>query len=365
MHELTQLFSHCVSVRKAKDTQRRIIILKDPEGYRLCLSHLKLAGIRPAKKLPLFHAVSCYFQKEANISALENHPAIKRIEQDVRVYATEAVVAATAAQIPWGVERIHAPRAWVKSQGQGIRVAVLDTGISAHPDLRIAGQYNALSNKRAVDLNGHGTHVAGTIAARRNSFGVVGVAPQVNLYNVKVLSKSGSGYTSDVIEGITWCIQNNIQVINMSFGMSQNAGILHEAIKRAYRRGIVMVAAAGNGGINANGIQYPARYEETISVAASTEENRIASFSSRGTGVDVAAPGVDIMSTYLHKQYKTLSGTSMAVPHVTGAAALLLARFPGLSPAAVKQRLQRFAHRIPGYSTLAQGRGIIDIFRAI
>jgi subtilisin family serine protease len=101
-------------------------------------------------------------------------------------------------------------------------MAVLDTGIAEHPDLRIAGGYNAISDKRPIDQNGHGTHIAGTIAARNNSFGVVGIAPQVNLYSVKVLGKSGSGYTSDIIEGIEWCIRNGIQVINMSFGTQQH-----------------------------------------------------------------------------------------------------------------------------------------------
>jgi minor extracellular protease Epr len=112
-------------------------------------------------------------------------------------------------------------------------------------------------------------------------------------------------------------------------------------------------------------IDYPARFDETISAAAITEEGRIANFSSRGTGLDIAAPGVDILSTYLNKEYKMLSGTSMAAPHVSGAAALLLAAFPGSSPSAIKQRLQRSALPLTGYSQLEQGRGVIDIFRAI
>ncbi|WP_281246397.1 S8 family peptidase [Desulfoscipio geothermicus] len=193
---------------------------------------------------------------------------------------------APAQQIPWGVNRIDAELAWPQNTGQGVKVAVLDTGIDlSHPDLlaNIKGGYNAIKpNKSPADDNGHGTHVAGIIAAVNDNIGVVGVAPQAELYAVKVLSANGSGYLSDIIEGLEWCITNNMQVINMSLGTSSEVQSFHDAVIKVYNAGIVMVAAAGNSGPGDNTVEYPAKYEEVIAVSATSDNDAIASFSSRG-----------------------------------------------------------------------------------
>ncbi|SFR18261.1 Subtilase family protein [Desulfoscipio geothermicus DSM 3669] len=162
----------------------------------------------------------------------------------------------------------------------------MDTGIDlSHPDLlaNIKGGYNAIKpNKSPADDNGHGTHVAGIIAAVNDNIGVVGVAPQAELYAVKVLSANGSGYLSDIIEGLEWCITNNMQVINMSLGTSSEVQSFHDAVIKVYNAGIVMVAAAGNSGPGDNTVEYPAKYEEVIAVSATSDNDAIASFSSRG-----------------------------------------------------------------------------------
>ena len=157
----------------------------------------------------------------------------------------------------------------------------------------IKGGYNAINPlKSANDDNGHGTHVAGIIAAENNSVGVIGAGPQIDLYAVKVLSRNGSGYLSDVIEGIDWAIANGIQVINMSLGTTGNVQSFHDAIARANEAGIVQVAAAGNDGLAVN---YPAAYSEVIAVSATDSSDIITSWSSRGAEVDLSAPRIEYL----------------------------------------------------------------------
>jgi subtilisin len=240
---------------------------------------------------------------------------------------------------PWGVARICAPDSWIRSTGEGVKVAVLDTGIDYnHPDLKnnVKGGVSFVIGARSYkDDNGHGTHCAGIIAAENNGIGVVGVAPGASLYAVKVLSKTGSGTTSNVIKGIDWAVNNGMQVISMSLGGGDSQA-LHDACDYAYSKGIVLVAAAGNdyGG----SIIYPAGYDSVIAVTATDSSDGIASFSNVGSAAELAAPGVSILSTYKDSGYATLSGTSMATPHVAGTAALLFAM--GISdPAEVRAQL--------------------------
>ena len=231
---------------------------------------------------------------------------------------------------PWNITRINAQNAWDITSGDIARVAVIDTGIDIkHPDLinNLKGGFSAVGYTTSYnDDNGHGTHVAGIIAAMDNTIGVIGAAPQADLYAVKVLDRRGSGYLSDVIEGIDWAITNNMQVINMSLGTTTNIISFQEAIQRANAAGIIQVVAAGNSG---GAVNYPAAYPEVIAVSATDNTNTIASWSSRGPEVDLAAPGVSIYSTYKGQTYKTLSGTSMAAPHVAASAALILTTLVG------------------------------------
>jgi minor extracellular protease Epr len=268
--------------------------------------------------------------------------------------------------VTWNVCRVQAPKVWPQSRGSDIGIGIIDTGIARHPDLHIAGGINTVGGSSYHDDNGHGTHVAGIAAALGTNGRIPGVAPRAKLYAVKALNANGEGFVSGIIKGIDWCIQKRIPVINMSVGISGGSSrALREAIQRARDNGIVVVASAGNNGDSGSGIDEPASFPETIAVAASTQGNGVASFSSRGNGIDVTAPGADIKSTWVGGGYKRMSGTSMASPHVAGGAALLLAKQPGMRPSEVSRRLKSSARRLSGFSSRSQGSGLIQLAGAI
>ena len=235
--------------------------------------------------------------------------------------------------LPWGVDRIDAEYAWAISGGAGVAVAVLDTGIDRdHPDLaaNIAGGVNFVSKppwkpvdpSKWDDDNGHGTHVAGIIAALDNDIGVIGVAPEADLYALKVLDKTGSGYISQIIAGLEWCIANGIDVANMSLGTDADIQSFHDACDEAAAAGVILVAAAGNDGAD---VDYPGAYGSVLAVAATDADDAVPWWSSPGSAVAIAAPGVSVYSAWKGGGYDTSSGTSMAAPHVTGTLALALA----------------------------------------
>jgi minor extracellular protease Epr len=300
----------------------------------------------------------------SQMDSLKSNPNVAYVEQDGVAYAL-------AQSVPWGVTKISAPTVWAGGdKGAGIKVAVLDTGIdTTHSDLKVIGGAAFVSGSISgatsyVDDNGHGTHCAGIIAALDNNIGVVGVAPEASLYAVKVLDRSGSGYISNIVSGIDWCIANGIQVISMSLGSSSDSTTLHAACDRAYNAGIVLVAAAGNSGPGAQTLLYPAKYSSVISVAATDSNDVVASWSSRGTGLSVSAPGVSVYSTYYGNRYATMSGTSMACPHVAGTVALIL-KNGAYTPTQVKATLQNTAVDlgVVGYDT-TYGYGRIDAYTA-
>jgi subtilisin family serine protease len=264
-----------------------------------------------------------------------------------------------AEEIPWGIARVNAPNAWAKSQGRGVRVAVIDTGIDFnHPDIKsnYAGGFNALDKKAPpMDDNRHGTHVAGTIAGLWDNKGVAGVAPQARLYAVKVLNKDGGGSLTSIIKGLLWCARNDIQLANMSLGSPMGSIFMRLAVQYAAKKGVVLIAAAGN---NAGKVGYPAGYDDVIAISASDVKDKMAEFSSRGKKVEFIAPGVAVKSSIPGGGYDTFSGTSMATPHVTGLAALAVAQgAAGLE--GVRASLRRAASSI-GLPREHQGNGLID-----
>ena len=269
-------------------------------------------------------------------------------------------------EITWGINRVHAPAAWDTTEGAGVKVAIIDTGIDLnHPDLagKVDGGYSAITKTEKPedyqDDNGHGTHVSGTIAALRDNKGVVGVAPKARLYAVKVLDADGSGNLSDVIDGIVWAAKNGMQVANMSLGAPSDSDAMHRAVKFAKGSGLVIVAAAGNSG---GSVGFPGQYPEVITVSASDSNDKIASFSSRGPQVKFIAPGVDVVSDKLGGGFISYNGTSMATPHVTGLAALAVSQgWTGLTgPDGVLNQLTKAATPLPGLSAEEQGAGMID-----
>jgi len=233
----------------------------------------------------------------------------------------------------WGVKRVGAGE--VHGSGNvatGIKVAIIDSGTDyTHSDIgpNFVGGHDFVNNDAdPMDDNGHGTHVSGTVAALKNAEGVVGVGPEVALYGLKVLNSSGSGSWSDVIAALEWTVDNGIQVTNNSYGSGSNpGGVVEAAFDAAEAAGVVNVAAAGNSGNCAgknNSVGYPARFASVIAVAATDQSDTRPCFSSTGPDVELAAPGVKINSTKLGGGYVEFNGTSMASPHVVGAAALVL-----------------------------------------
>ena len=272
---------------------------------------------------------------------------------------------------------VRVPQAWDLSKSTGGQiVAVLDTGADlTHPDLagRLVPGFNILSpNHQPVDDNGHGTMTLGIIAASaNNSAGVAGVGWAAKAMPVKVLDADGSGFDDAIARGIDWAVAHGAKVINMSLGGPGDNAVLHDAVKRAYAAGVVVIAAAGNDGTDV--LQFPASYPEAIAVAATNAGGVLTDFSSYGDWVDIAAPGRDILSTGSraltppgYEPYWYCTGTSCSAPIVAGVAALMKNKYPTLTPALVAQRLKVLSRDAgPRGTDPYYGAGILDAYAAL
>jgi subtilisin len=279
-----------------------------------------------------------------------------------------------AETIPEGVRQVRADHAWGISTGEGIKVAVLDTGIDRnHPDLEAnyADGVSFVPGTTPMDDQGHGTHCAGVIAAARNGRGVVGVAPNARLYAVKVLDKDAYGLFSWPIAGIDWCMHHEINIISMSLGCESVPTALELICNSAWSAGLLIVAGAGNQDENPvppqrSNVEYPARYKDVIAVSSIDSSNVIAPNSARGPEVDLCAPGVSIKSTLPGDRYGLLSGTSVACPHVAGVAALVWAAHRSATNEQVWNVLASTAHDL-GRSgrDSSYGYGCVNAERAV
>jgi RHS repeat-associated protein len=303
-----------------------------------------------------------------NFKHLKSHQAVKLTQRDVvelrkdpniEYIEKDSEIIKSADLVNQSLHQIHVPE--IQRQGlygEGVKVAVMDTGISLQTsELRVTGGISFVPHETILDdLNGHGTYVAGILAALKDGKGLLGVAPRVELYNVKVLDASGTGRYSGVIQGLEWAIDNQIDVVVMSFAGSDNSQALKEATKLANENGILLIAAAGNDGINQ--VSYPAQYDSVIAVGAVDGYNQWAPFSNTGEQLELVAPGVNIQGLSLHQGYITLSGTSASVPHVAGIAALLKEKYPSYNAEDIRLLLRGQA--IPLGDRHKYGYGLVD-----
>ena len=290
---------------------------------------------------------------------LKSDPDIKSIEPDFNVHSQ-------GDDVPWGIEAVQATKVQSSGlSGKGVKVAIFDTGISPHQDLSINSGISFVEGVTStIDDNGHGTHVAGTIAAQINQKGILGAAPGVALYPVKVLNSAGTGSYSSIISAIDWAVDHKINIINMSFGSTSYSAALESAIKLAYDNNILIIASAGNNGMQqVDSITYPAKFNEVIAVGAVDSSNNRAAFSSTGTEIDLVAPGVNIYSTAKDGAYGTKSGTSMAAPHVAGVAALLWSKNLKLSNSTISGLLDYSALGLG--DAAMYGNGLVDASYAL
>jgi len=332
------------------------------------LQHVRRYRLRPYEQV---------YATPSAIAALEEEPEVVRIFEDLPVHAYLDV----------SVPHIQVPRVWDEGlSGDGIRIAVLDTGVDAeHPDLRDRIVANTdFTGEGLEDLNGHGTHCAsaavGTGAASNGKYR--GVAPGASLYAAKVLDAGGYGMTSDVMAGVDWAVEQGVHVISLSLGSAgpgDGTDALSEICDAAVEAGTLVLVAAGNDGPTPYTVGAPGCARLVITIGASNDQDAVASFSSRGptrdgrVKPDVVLPGVGIvaarargtgMGTVVNDYYTSASGTSMATPQGAGVCALLLEAEPDLAPAEIKARLMDTAIDL-GEDPYAQGRGRVDAWRAL
>jgi subtilisin len=369
-------------------THQKIVSCWANKTMAQCQQYAQRVGCRIVRVLPLIHAVvievpdSRVAAADAKLTAT---PGVVRIDEDkkvrwlqtlpdgfsanaptsdlsgiaARMRALQLAAPALDPRVPWGVARVGAPLEWAKSQGDGAAIAVIDTGIDAtHPDLQgqVAGGVNVVDPAHPdnwADDEGHGTHVSGTIAA--NGGGLFGVAPKAKLYAIKVLDKDGNGDYSSVIAGIQWAMDHGIKIANMSLGAAEGSDPLHRAVIAAQQAGMTIIAASGNTG---GAVGYPGAYPEVIAVGASDKNDQVAPFSSRGPQVAFIAPGVDVVSAKMGGGYTTMSGTSMATPHIAGLAALAYS-LGAHDPAALRAALTRAAKPLNGLTPDLEGSGLV------
>lgn len=337
-------------------------VIKVPAGAELRL--VAALGRNPAVE---------YAEPDAIASAMTDDPYFPRqyALQNTGQSFTNTAGTITVAGGKYDAD-VDAVEAWNVTTGNGTRVAVLDSGVAMdNPDIwpQVAASANFSTSSTLDDMYGHGTHVAGIVAAiANNKYGVAGVCPACTILNGKVLDDSGYGTSSVIARGIDWAVSNGAKVINMSLGMRVSSATLQTAVNNAWNKGVVIVAAAGNTGTQAK--MYPGAYTNVIAVAATDNNDAMASFSTYGAKwVDVAAPGVSVYSTFPNHHfaladtynrsegYDIGSGTSMASPIVAATAALAWSAHSTYTNAQVRAEVESSADKIAGTGTYwANGR---------
>ncbi len=357
--ELKQDLSNIVS--EAGDEKVSVIILFEEKPTPAEISTIKSDGASIKYQYGIIDAVAA--QVPANAAdKIAKRAFVKLVEPD---YDVKLV-------LDKSIPKIQADKVWEENiTGKNIDIAIIDTGIhNEHPSLTIEKEID-YTGEGTDDLHGHGTHVAGIVASTDSTYR--GVAYDSDLFNVKVLNKQGSGSGSDVIKGIEWAAENGAEIISMSFGAEidpcDGTDAISQAVDKAVNKGVVAVVAAGNSGPDAGTITSPGCSKKGIAIGAVDDNDNVPSWSSRGptddgrVKPDLVAPGVSIASTWKDNSFKSLSGTSMSTPHVSGVAALLLETDSTIGPSDIKEILKTTALDL-GLDENTQGAGRVDAYES-
>lgn len=341
--EVTNPLSDASSLRSSLNStplRSQNAIIKGKFSITNAENLLRLNGIKPIKSLAKHNSVVASMNRKS-LNMLRNNPQVASISIDAKRYPL-------AQTTPYGIPMVQADQL-AQNNLSARKVCVIDTGFNlGHPDLgdQNSGVTGQANNNQVGnwynDGNGHGTHVAGTISALANNEGVVGVYPGVDLHVVKIFDDNGNWtFSSDLIDAIDQCQLAGADVVNMSLGGGSSSTAEQNAMQSFVDDGLMLVAAAGNDGNSS--LSYPASYDSVISVAAVGQNESHASYSQYNSQVEIAGPGSSVYSTYPSNTYATLSGTSMATPHVVGAAALVWSFFPSCSNEQIRAALNETA----------------------
>lgn len=339
--------------------------LPDSDFFVVCID-------TPAEKQKVLELTTVVTLEDDHLRTLSYMPGM------IRPYVppTDANGRRLAQSVPYGVSLIDADAFWTakNDKGAGAKVCIIDTGIRDDHEEFVGSSISGSSNSNAVvtpynaDQNGHGTHVAGTVAAKDNGSGIVGIAPEAELYIVRVFQGQNAVFTaSSLAAAMEECRRAGVDVVNMSLGGASSSTSERNKINQLVNEGIHVVAASGNSGDGANPVEYPASYDTVISVGAVDENKEIAFFSTHNSQVDVAAPGLDIRgpTSQSTSSYAYYSGTSMASPHVAGAVALLVSKYPNKSRSEIRQALERTAQDFGACGPDRMfGNGLINVLDA-
>ena len=305
-------------------------------------------------------AVSCELT-ERQADKLEDQPGVLAVSEDIILTGTgkkskDKKLIKNDAPEQWNLDAIGVSESDAKSSD--VKIEVLDSGVSYTDDINIQSSVNLVPGEEQVspmfvDANGHGTGIAGLIGAKDNNDGIKGVYPNAEIYSVKALDENLKSPLSRIVEGIYWGIENDMDIINMSFGTSVNTDVLHEAVKAAADAGIILIAAAGN--TEHQNVNYPAAYNEVIAVGSINAEGELAELTSTGTQLELLAPGEQVYTTGLFYGTIGVSGTSIATAQVTGTAALLKAKDKTKSADFIRGLLKASSKEVAG-----TGAGLID-----
>ncbi|HEY3368231.1 MAG TPA: S8 family peptidase [Symbiobacteriaceae bacterium] len=348
----------------------RLVCLKDAVDLPAFIDLAGREGVHHCVPIPLMGGFGCVCDERAE-AWLAGHPSVVRVEEDIPISLTGIWSRHRGRQplemVPEGLRLIRAPQAWTVSEGAGVSVAVIDTGIDhQHPDLapNIAGGINlVIPGALPQDVDGHGTAIAGVVGAARMGRGMAGIAPKARLYAVKAVGSDGASALSTLLLALQWVVDQQIPVANMSLGTPSYSLAFERTVSGAVARGLTLVAAAGNEG-RVGRIDYPAGFPGVLAVTAIDQSGGLAPFCNTGSAVALAAPGVQVFSTRSGGGYVQASGTSFATPHVTGVAALYRCLHPEATPARVREALMAAAIPLPLGPEQA-GAGRVDAWNAV